>query len=182
MRAVGRHPPPASEGEAVEACLAAVDPHRDYQPNAIPEPHGPADLVVTPYLPDIPEVRADLARYYDEITRLDWFTGAALDELNRQGVAENTLVIYPSTNGRPFPRCETTVHDSGCKTPLLDHRPAGRVRALTRPGSWAVRSTSRRPCHCLPGHGCRRPLGGVLHRRTPHPAARHRRFVVLEKN
>ncbi|HEX4610940.1 MAG TPA: sulfatase-like hydrolase/transferase, partial [Urbifossiella sp.] len=63
--------------------LAAVDPHRDYQPNAVPEPHRPADVVVPPYLPDTPEVRADLVLYYDEISRLDRYVGEVLDELDR---------------------------------------------------------------------------------------------------
>lgn len=101
------------------AWLAALDPHRDYQPGTIPEPHQPEDVVVPPYLPDVPEVRADLAMYYDEIARLDHFVGAVLDELDAQGIADKTLVLFLSDNGRPFPRCKTTVLDSGIKTPLL---------------------------------------------------------------
>jgi arylsulfatase A-like enzyme len=110
--------------------LAAFDPHRDYQTNAIPVPHGTADVVVPPYLPDVPEVRRDLALYYDEITRLDGNIGRVLDELDRQGVATNTLVLFLSDNGRPFPRCKTTVYDSGIRTPFLVRWP-GHVK----PGS-----------------------------------------------
>src|SRR5213079_710772 len=50
------------------AWLAAFDPHRPYEPRTIPSPHDPATVVVPPYLPDVPEVRADLAMYYDEAT------------------------------------------------------------------------------------------------------------------
>jgi arylsulfatase A-like enzyme len=107
--------------------LAAIDPHRDYQPNAIPNPHRPEDAIVPPYLPDTPEVRADLARYYDEIARLDGFVGAVLDELDAQGIANETVVVFLTDNGRPFPRCKTTVYDSGIRTPLLVRWP-GRVR------------------------------------------------------
>jgi N-sulfoglucosamine sulfohydrolase len=32
--------------------LAAIDPHRDYFPSTIPEPHKPEDVIVPPYLPD----------------------------------------------------------------------------------------------------------------------------------
>lgn len=99
--------------------LASLDPHRDYQPETIPEPHRPEDVTVPPYLPDLPEVRADLALYYDEISRLDHFVGEVLDELDRQKVADNTLVLFLSDNGRPFPRCKTTIYDSGVKTPML---------------------------------------------------------------
>jgi arylsulfatase A-like enzyme len=99
--------------------LASLDPHRDYQPNTIPEPHRPEDVTVPTYLPDTPEVRADLALYYDEIGRLDHYVGEVLDELDRQEIAEDTLVLFLSDNGRPFPRGKTTIYDSGVKTPFL---------------------------------------------------------------
>ncbi len=103
--------------------LAALDPHRDYEPGAIPHPHRPEDVFVPPYLPDVPEVRKDLALYYDEIGRLDYFVGEVLAELERQGEAGNTLVLFLSDNGRPFPRCKTTLYDSGIKTPLIARWP-----------------------------------------------------------
>lgn len=99
--------------------FAFVDPHRPYAANAITEPHTPGDVVVPPYLPDVPETRRDLALYYDEITRLDGVVGRVLDELQQRGQAENTLVLFISDNGRPFPRCKTTVYDSGIKTPCF---------------------------------------------------------------
>ena len=105
--------------------LAALDPHRDYAPDTLPaphakvDPHTASDAVVPPFLPDEPAVRSDLALYMDEVTRLDGYVGAVLDELDRQGVADDTLVLFISDNGRPFPRCKTTLYDSGVKTPLL---------------------------------------------------------------
>lgn len=99
--------------------LAALDPHRDYRENILSEPHLPAQVRVPPYLPDLPEVRRELALYYDEITRLDGFVGEVLQELDRQGVADNTLVLFLSDNGRPFPRDKTTLYHSGIKTPWI---------------------------------------------------------------
>ena len=107
--------------------LAAVDPHRGYQPGAIPVPHDPAKVVVPPFLPDTPEVRKDFADYYDEIARLDGFVGQVFAELDRQGAARDTLVLFLSDNGRPFPRCKTTLYDSGTRTPLMARWP-GRVK------------------------------------------------------
>src|SRR5205823_12968494 len=89
--------------------------------------HRPADAVVPPYLPDVPPTRRDLALYYDEIGRLDRFVGDTLAELDRQGETANTVVVFISDNGRPFPRCKTTVYDSGIRTPLLVRWP-GRVK------------------------------------------------------
>lgn len=103
--------------------FAALDPHRDYVENSIPNPHQPEDVIVPPYLPDTPEVRKELALYYDEITRLDGNVGKVMAELEQQGVADNTLVLFISDNGRPFPRAKTTLYDSGIKTPLIARWP-----------------------------------------------------------
>ncbi len=110
--------------------LASFDPHRDYEENIIPRPHRAEDIVVPPFLPDTPEVRKDLGLYYDEIARLDSYVGKVLDELAAQGVADNTFVLFTSDNGRPFPRCKTTVYDSGIQTPLIARWP-GKIK----PGS-----------------------------------------------
>jgi N-sulfoglucosamine sulfohydrolase len=107
--------------------FAFTDPHRPYRPGAIPQPYRPEEVVVPPYLPDVPETRRDLALYYDAITRLDGVMGEVLAELDRQGAARDTLVLFLSDNGRPFPRCKTTVYDSGVRTPLIVRWP-GRVR------------------------------------------------------
>jgi len=110
--------------------LAAFDPHRAYRPNTIPTPHKPEDMVVPPFLPDVPEVRQDLALYCDEAARLDTFVGRVLEEVDRQGIAETTFILFFSDNGRPFPRCKTRLYDSGIKTPLLIRWP-GRVQPAT---------------------------------------------------
>ena len=104
--------------------LAAVDPHRPYGKDTVPRPHGPADARVPPFLPDVAATRSDLALYYDEISRLDGRLGEVLDELDRQGVARDTFVLFLSDNGRPFPRCKTTLYDAGIRTPFIVRWPA----------------------------------------------------------
>jgi arylsulfatase A-like enzyme len=140
-------------------------------------------VVVPPYLPDTPEVRADLALYYDEVARLDGFVGAVLDELDRQGVANDTLVLFLSDNGRPFPRCKTTVYDSGCRTPLIARGPAGGVRAGSATRS-LVGTIDITPTllglagATVPAAVQGRSFAAVLR----DAAAAHREFVFLEKN
>ena len=104
--------------------FAFHDPHRPYQRGAIATPHTREDVVVPSYLPDLPEVRDELALYYDEISRLDELLGRVLAELASQGVADNTLILLTSDNGRPFPRCKTTVFDSGIHAPFIVRWPA----------------------------------------------------------
>jgi N-sulfoglucosamine sulfohydrolase len=108
--------------------LAALDPHRDYEPGIIANPHRPEDVRVPPYLLDVPEVREELALYYDEIARLDSYVGKVLKEIKEQGIEQDTFILFLSDNGRPFPRDKTTLYDSGIKTPWLAHWPR-RVRA-----------------------------------------------------
>ena len=103
--------------------LAAFDPHRAYQPNTIPKPHTPDDVILPPYTPDLPGVREDFALYYDEISRMDSYIGQVLGELDAQGVADNTFIVFMSDNGRPFPRAKTTLYDSGIRTPFIVRYP-----------------------------------------------------------
>ncbi len=110
--------------------LAALDPHRPYDEGILEKPHLAEDVRVAPYHLDTPEVRKDYALYYDEITRLDRFVGLVMAELDAQGVADDTLVLFISDNGRPFPRDKTSVYDSGIRTPWIVRWP-GHVEAGT---------------------------------------------------
>jgi arylsulfatase A-like enzyme len=109
---------------------AHSDPHRGYQVGAVDPPHQAADVVVPPLFPDTPEVRQDLALYYDEVSRFDQHIGMVLAELENQGAADNTLVLVISDNGRPFPHCKTRVHVPGVRTPLIARWPK-RIRPAT---------------------------------------------------
>jgi N-sulfoglucosamine sulfohydrolase len=108
--------------------LAALDPHRSYEKNILKAPTKPSEIRLPPYMPDTPEVRGDFAQYYDEIKRLDSYIGKVLDELDAQGVADNTMVLFISDNGRPFPREKTTLYDGGIRTPWIVRWPK-RVQA-----------------------------------------------------
>jgi N-sulfoglucosamine sulfohydrolase len=114
--------------------FAAIDAHRDWDQPLAAGPHGPADAVVPPYLVDGPATREDLAHYYNEVHRFDANIGRVVDELKRQGVYENTILIVMADNGRPFPRDKSYLTDSGIKTPLVIHWPAGITRPAV-PGS-----------------------------------------------
>ncbi|QDV24586.1 sulfatase family protein [Aureliella helgolandensis] len=104
---------------------AHTDPHRPYASGTIEIPHeAMRDVVVPPFLPDEPEVRRDLALYYDEIARFDEHVGMVLAELESQGVSQNTFVLVLSDNGRPFPSCKTRVTIPGVRTPFLVRWPA----------------------------------------------------------
>lgn len=99
--------------------LAAVDPHRPYTDSIISNPHELHDVILPPYFPDTKEVRKDFVYYYNEITRLDNYVGKVVTQLEKQNLTENTLILFISDNGRPFPRDKTTLYDGGIKTPWI---------------------------------------------------------------
>lgn len=105
--------------------FAGIDAHRAWDERIYLERHNPDNISVPPYLADAPATRQDLARYYDEIARLDDHVGKIEKELQEQGIADNTVIIFMADNSRPFPRCKTRVYDSGMKTPFVFKWPQG---------------------------------------------------------
>jgi N-sulfoglucosamine sulfohydrolase len=103
--------------------FASYDGHRDWTINDDAPVYDPKDVIVPPYLVDTPATREDLANYYHEVSRYDHYIGVVVEELKRQGVLENTLIVVASDNGRPFPRDKTYLYDSGIKTPWVVHYP-----------------------------------------------------------
>jgi len=83
----------------------------------------PEDVIVPPYLPDLPEIRSDIAIYHDVITDLDSQVGKILDELAEAGLAENTIVFYYSDHGGVLPRGKRYLHDTGVRVPWIIHVP-----------------------------------------------------------
>lgn len=99
--------------------LAARDPHIPYSPLTPEQPYQAEDVKLTPFMPDTPQARANVAQYANEIVRLDNAVASVVAELERQQQLENTYIIFLADNGAPFPRAKTTLYDLGLQTPLL---------------------------------------------------------------
>lgn len=107
------------------------DPHRaavNYGndrvwPDVKPVTYDPRRVPIPSHLPDIPAVRSDLAEYYESLSRLDSGVGMILDDLAAMGRADDTLVIFLSDNGRPFPGAKTNLYDPGLHLPLIVRAP-----------------------------------------------------------
>jgi N-sulfoglucosamine sulfohydrolase len=114
------------------------DPHRSAKGfgneqtyRGVPETrYSPRDVLVPSFLPDEPEVRQELAEYYQAASRLDRGVGLVLDALKRAGKADNTLVLFLSDNGIPFPGAKTTLYDPGLHLPLIIASPTQKRRGL----------------------------------------------------
>lgn len=86
------------------------------------------DVYVPYFIQDTPAARADLAAQYKTISRLDQGIGLILQELRSFGFDKNTLVMYTSDNGIPFPNGRTNLYDSGIAEPLLISSPVSTQR------------------------------------------------------
>lgn len=74
---------------------------------------------VPAFLPDTKEIRNGLADYLAEIEWADAMLGRIMKTLDRRKLAEDTLVIFTSDNGMPFPRAKATLYDHGVRMPLI---------------------------------------------------------------
>lgn len=105
--------------------FAAMDAHRNWGTNQFSGTHNPEKITPPAYLADGKLTRLDLAAYYDEIFRFDHYVGQVVEELKKQNVLENTIIIVMADNGRAFPHSKTRVNDRGMKTPFIVHWPKG---------------------------------------------------------
>ena len=98
---------------------------------------APERIALPPYHPDTPDVRRDWANYYDQMTRLDQQVGERLEELQREGLADDTIVFYYADHGGALPRGKRNIHDSGTLVPLIVRFPKKWAHlAPAGPGAW----------------------------------------------
>lgn len=90
--------------------------------------YDPNKVTVPYFLSDKSEVRRELAEYHQSISRLDRGVGFVLDALKETKHADDTLVIFLSDNGPPFPGAKTTLYDAGVHLPLIVSSPAHQKR------------------------------------------------------
>lgn len=90
--------------------------------------HDPATVPLPPYHPDTPAFRQAWARYFDLVTAMDDWVGGILDQLEEDGLAENTLVVFWSDHGASFPRAKRWASEAGVRVPLIARWP-GRIEA-----------------------------------------------------
>jgi arylsulfatase A-like enzyme len=123
----------APDGNPFFLQLCTSDPHRGFDGKGIPAPRDPAALKLPAWFPDTPEVRRDFADYYDEISRVDAVFGEAMAELEKRGLASNTLVIFMGDNGASQLRGKGTLYEFGIHVPLLVRWPG-----VVKPGTASI--------------------------------------------
>ena len=73
-----------------------------------------------PFLPDVPEIREDLADYFGEISAFDAGLGVLIEALKQRGELDNTIIVISGDHGAPgFPHGKCNLYDFGTRVPLL---------------------------------------------------------------
>lgn len=75
---------------------------------------------VPPFLPDVPEIREDLADYLGEVQAFDAAVGEIVNVLREKGQLDNTILIVSGDHGAPgFTNGKCNLYDFGCQVPLV---------------------------------------------------------------
>ncbi|KAM4664451.1 N-sulfoglucosamine sulfohydrolase [Discoglossus pictus] len=99
------------------------DPGMGTIPDWDPQYYTPEEVQVPYFIPDTPSARADIAAQYTTTGRMDQGIGLILSELQSAGHENDTLVIFSSDNGVPFPNGRTNLYWSGRAEPMLISSP-----------------------------------------------------------
>ncbi len=81
--------------------------------------HSPQDVTLAKYHPDELSIRQTYAKYHDAVTKMDAEVGKALADLEKAGLAEDTIVIFNSDHGGVMPRSKRFLYNSGVHAPLV---------------------------------------------------------------
>jgi N-sulfoglucosamine sulfohydrolase len=121
------------------------DPHRPFHGSAqeqkkfakvlkdIPAPsrvYKGDEIEVPGFLPELPDVRKEIAQYYSSVRRCDDTVGAVLRALRESDQAGNTLIMFLSDNGMALPFAKTNCYLHSTRTPWIAAWP-GRIKPGT---------------------------------------------------
>ena len=91
---------------------------------------SPQEAIIPAFLPDLPDVRKELAQYFTSVHRADEVVGSLLKALQESGLADRTLVMFMSDHGMPLPFAKTNVYYQSTRTPWIVRWPG-----VVKPGS-----------------------------------------------
>ncbi|HSW44259.1 MAG TPA: sulfatase [Phycisphaerae bacterium] len=88
------------------------------------------EVTIPGFLPELPDVRKEVAEYFTSVHRCDETVGEILRALREVGQEDNTLVMFLSDNGMAFPFAKTNCYLASTRTPWIVRWPGG-----TKPGT-----------------------------------------------
>jgi N-sulfoglucosamine sulfohydrolase len=86
------------------------------------------EVSVPGFLPELPEIKKEIAEYYTSVYRCDQIVGEVLRALREAGQEENTLVMFLSDNGIAVPFAKSNCYLHSTRTPWMARWP-GKIKA-----------------------------------------------------
>ena len=80
-------------------------------------------VMVHPFLPDTETCRAEIAQYYQSVSRIDQGLGRLVKLLKQTGHYDDTVILFTSDHGIAFPGGKTTLYEGGMRVPLVIRSP-----------------------------------------------------------
>ena len=106
--------------------FGSSEPHRAFEENSGVKHGIDLDKIEVPgFLPDIPEVKNDIADYLFEIKWVDQNLEKMIRMLKEKKLLNNTIIIVTSDNGMAFPSAKNNLYEYGIHMPLAISWPAG---------------------------------------------------------
>jgi N-sulfoglucosamine sulfohydrolase len=124
------------------------DPHRPFagseaelkmfgEETQAPRKFSPEEAEIPGFLPDLPDIRQELAEYYTSVRRCDETVGEILRALDDAGHRDNTIVVFVSDNGMAFPFAKTNCYLNSTKSPCIIRWP-NHAKANARDGAHMI--------------------------------------------
>ncbi|NQU23934.1 MAG: sulfatase-like hydrolase/transferase [Candidatus Nealsonbacteria bacterium] len=92
--------------------------HRPFKQDTA-RPIASKDVDLPPYYPDHSVTRQVWSDYLESIQHLDRNVGGVMEWLQREGLADNTIVFFLSDHGEAFLRGKCFLYDCGLNQPLI---------------------------------------------------------------
>lgn len=106
------------EGQPFYAQMTFAATHRSFVRDA-QRPIDADQVKLPPYYPDLPLVRRDWANGLETVQVVDRRVGALLQQLEDDGLADNTIVFLIGDHGRCHIRGKQFLYEAGVRVPLI---------------------------------------------------------------
>ena len=125
-----------SDLKAHQPFYAQINFQETHRAFRAPRRADPAKVELPPWTPDHPVAREDWAKYLDSATELDRKIGRVLEQLEADGLADTTVIVFFADNGQAHVRGKQFCYDEGLLVPLIIRWPkAFPPPAHFRPGT-----------------------------------------------
>jgi N-sulfoglucosamine sulfohydrolase len=114
-----------SELKSHQPFFAQINFQETHRKFHAPAKADPDKVAIPPYYPDHPVTRQDYAQYLDAAGELDRKVGLILKQLETDGLADSTVVVFFGDHGQAHVRGKQFCYEEGLHVPLIIRWPTG---------------------------------------------------------